>query len=139
MEDQLSLRVGNFHVTLTAKLMTDRESTKIGLVQRASIADKGPRSEPGFYELAPSNDEQLSPSSREHVFERIQFKSATANNGRRRAVQQFFHLVLELWCDVIGRDRLKIAERVSEPVVVRGRSPGHYSGKIHLHPSQGQT
>jgi meiosis-specific transcription factor NDT80 len=76
------------------------------------------------------------------VFDRIQFKSATANNGKRRAAQQYYHLIVELYADVgsaassapgqpnaPGSDGgwVKIAQRVSAPMVVRGRSPGHYA------------
>ena len=62
-----------------------------------------------------------------HTFERIQFVKATANNGKRRAQQQFYHIVVDLLADV-GRngDRVKIATTQSHPMVVRGRSPGHY-------------
>ena len=64
-----------------------------------------------------------------HTFERIQFQKATANNGKRRAQQQYFHVVVELFADV-GRhgDRqwIKVATAQSHPMVVRGRSPGHY-------------
>ena len=64
-------------------------------------------------------------------FERIQFKSATANNGKRRAAQQYYRLVVDLFADVgtsFGTEGrwIKVAERSSAPVVVRGRSPGHY-------------
>lgn len=76
------------------------------------------------------------------VFDRIQFKSATANNGKRRAAQQYYHLIVELYADVgssassapgqpgaAGGDGgwVKIAQRISAPMVVRGRSPGHYA------------
>lgn len=64
-----------------------------------------------------------------HTFERIQFQRATANNGKRRAQQQYFHVVVELFADV-GRHGesqwVKIATAQSHPMVVRGRSPGHY-------------
>ena len=74
-------------------------------------------------------------------FERIQFKKATANNGKRRAAQQFFHIVVELFARVAkgaggsgsssGKSSaetewVKVAHRVSAQMVVRGRSPGHY-------------
>lgn len=74
-----------------------------------------------------SSGQQQSPPT-QHTFERIQFQKATANNGKRRAQQQFFHLVVELWADV-GRgkqDWQEIATRQSAQMVVRGRSPGHY-------------
>jgi meiosis-specific transcription factor NDT80 len=70
----------------------------------------------------------------QHAFERIQFKSATANNGKRRAQQQYYHLIVELWANVqTQRDPepqwVKVAARSSSPVVVRGRSPSHYSNE----------
>lgn len=69
-----------------------------------------------------------------HTFERVQFKQATANNGKRRASQQYFHLIVELWAD-IRKDSsadpvwVKVAHRVSEKIVVRGRSPSHYQNE----------
>lgn len=65
----------------------------------------------------------------QHTFERIQFQKATANNGKRRAQQQYYNLVVELHALVNrqnGQHWEKIARRVSDPMVVRGRSPGHY-------------
>ncbi|ORY10351.1 hypothetical protein BCR34DRAFT_588689 [Clohesyomyces aquaticus] len=75
-----------------------------------------------------------SSSTYQHAFERIQFKSATANNGKRRAQQQYYHLIVELWANVQNpRDSeptwVKIATRSSHHVVVRGRSPSHYSNE----------
>ena len=75
-----------------------------------------------------------SPTSHQHTFERIQFKSATANNGKRRAQQQYYHLIVELHVDIRElEDKLpkwiKVAQRVSYAVVVRGRSPSHYSNE----------
>lgn len=69
-----------------------------------------------------------------HQFERVQFKQATANNGKRRASQQYFHLIIELMVDVrkIGDAEpvwVKIAQRSSEKIVVRGRSPSHYQNE----------
>ncbi|KAF2864390.1 p53-like transcription factor [Piedraia hortae CBS 480.64] len=66
-----------------------------------------------------------------HTFERVQFKQATANNGKRRASQQYFHLIAELLADVRkdGDEMpvwVKVAHLVSEKIVVRGRSPSHY-------------
>ena len=75
-----------------------------------------------------------SPTADQHTFERIQFKSATANNGKRRAQQQYYHLIVELWADVRNiNDKepkwKKVAQRVSHQVVVRGRSPSHYQNE----------
>ena len=85
------------------------------------------------YAYSPMNASQL-PTPGQNVqctFERVQFKSATANNGKRRASQQYYHLIVELWADVrtAGAPQPKwekIAIRVSDKLVVRGRSPRHY-------------
>lgn len=74
------------------------------------------------------------PTSSTHTFERIQFKNATANNGKRRAQQQYYHLIVELYADVrtstsAPEEWVKIAHRVSHQVVVRGRSPSHYQNE----------
>ncbi|KAK5105015.1 hypothetical protein LTS08_001288 [Lithohypha guttulata] len=65
-----------------------------------------------------------------YTFERIQFQKATANNGKRRAQQQFFHVVVRLEAN-LGRpggpdEWVIVATQQSHPMVVRGRSPGHY-------------
>ncbi|PNY27859.1 Uncharacterized protein TCAP_02214 [Tolypocladium capitatum] len=66
----------------------------------------------------------------EHTFERIQFKQATQNNGKRRAAQQYYQLIVELWADVGGPEHyVKVAYRKSAKMIVRGRSPGHYQNE----------
>ena len=92
----------------------------------------GPYDPPGF---SPNPNQPFSngnPPATEAIFERIQFKNATANNGKRRAAQQYYHLIVELYADV-GQHRperwVKIATRISAQMVVRGRSPGHYQGE----------
>lgn len=135
---------------------------KIELVQHTPKRDKGPTEEPQKVRLQPKQQQQpsqlglyphdngMGPSSRmygadpyaggqhgsdyqtEYTFERIQFKQATANNGKRRAAQQYYHLVVELWGDVGGQgpDKyIKIAQRKSARMIVRGRSPGHYQSE----------
>ena len=69
-----------------------------------------------------------------HTFERVQFKQATANNGKRRASQQYFHLIAELQVDVRKEVTanpvwIKVARKVSDRIVVRGRSPSHYQNE----------
>ncbi|KAJ5804974.1 p53-like transcription factor DNA-binding, partial [Penicillium riverlandense] len=67
----------------------------------------------------------------QHIFQRIQFQKATANNGKRRAQQQTYNLIVELQAEVYnpidGKARwVQVARRQSHAMVVRGRSPGHY-------------
>lgn len=70
----------------------------------------------------------------ECTFERIQFKQATQNNGKRRAAQQYYHLIIELWANVGAAAKghenwVKVAYRKSAKMIVRGRSPGHYQNE----------
>ncbi|KAG9243446.1 NDT80/PhoG like DNA-binding family protein-like protein [Calycina marina] len=140
-----------------AAVVDGRDGKAIELVQHTPKRDKGPQEKPGRITLAPrpppppmgmySGDNSLGGNrsiydqgfgpnpgqpATEATFERIQFKNATANNGKRRAAQQYYHLLVELFADVGSQhpDRyIKIATRMSAPMVVRGRSPGHYQSE----------
>lgn len=91
---------------------------------------------PPFLPLQQDSEQLYSPAghsttSYQHTFKYIQFKSATANNGKKRAQQQYYHLIVELYADVRRPsnpqpDWVRVAQRVSAAVVVRGRSPSHY-------------
>jgi hypothetical protein len=64
------------------------------------------------------------------AWKRLQFKSATANNGRRKGLQQ--HYVVQI--NLLGKmktngDLMKIAEIRSGPVIVRGRSPRNFDSR----------
>lgn len=151
-------RILGFYMCIAAKV--DGEDGKpIELVQHTPKRDKGPMTQPEKKELKPNPSGNLgmyastagfgpsqsltgeyeassylgNPQDSQSVatFERIQFKKATANNGKRRAAQQYFHIVVELFAKVYkgkGNETefVKIAHRVSAQMVVRGRSPGHY-------------
>ncbi|KAF8445445.1 hypothetical protein BDZ91DRAFT_670313 [Kalaharituber pfeilii] len=140
----------------------------VELVQHTPKRDKGPQHKPSKIKLAPqpaggmsfntthgqqahnSQGSDFSPfpqqTQQQNVasFERIQFKSATANNGKRRAAQQYYHLIVELYADVGTSNSstpsstssdagwVKIAYKTSAPMVVRGRSPGHYADERRI-------
>lgn len=156
--------VFDFAMTITA-VVAESDSHPIELVQHTPKRDKGPISRPDRVKLSPkqptpslplgsiyTNPHRLGaggavggiyaeyPHSQgthptEHTFERIQFKQATANNGKRRAAQQYYHLLIELHAHVGELNRgvpdqwLKIAHRKSAKMIVRGRSPGHYQSE----------
>ncbi|KAI0023073.1 hypothetical protein F4780DRAFT_126096 [Xylariomycetidae sp. FL0641] len=152
-----SYQVYGFAMCISA-VVSDSESHAIELVQHTPKRDKGPTARPekvrlnpkpqqtplGLYEGGPhylgggsraaydGGYNQSTPGSyaNEHTFERIQFKQATANNGKRRAAQQYYHLLVELFADTGSQNPadqwVKIAQRKSAKMIVRGRSPGHY-------------
>ena len=135
---------------------TDGQGYRIvDLVQHTSKRDEGPISSPqkvklvphqseasltsGLYSQSPDYGPVRAPSSPIHpqnqtmaVFDRISFKNATANNGKGRLRQQYFHLLAELFAEVLDsgtleRRWIKVASRMSNPIIVRGGYPGHYA------------
>ncbi|KAJ9625137.1 hypothetical protein H2203_005092 [Taxawa tesnikishii (nom. ined.)] len=97
----------------------------------SSPSDSSRLSSPTFPYSSGPNPSVPAGQNQTHTFERVQFKSATASNGKRRASQQYFHLKVELYVDVRAEGAEKphwekIAYKVSEKIVVRGRSPSHY-------------
>ncbi|KAK3319331.1 hypothetical protein B0H66DRAFT_266779 [Apodospora peruviana] len=153
--------VYGFAMSISA-VVADSDNQPIELVQHTPKRDKGPVAKPEKVRLSPKPPQpshhplnnsmyggpdaglgssrqyegypqQQSSAPTEHTFERIQFKQATANNGKRRAAQQYYHLLVELWADVgsqAGGDQfVKVAYRKSAKMIVRGRSPGHYQNE----------
>ncbi|KAK3082275.1 hypothetical protein LTS18_007831 [Coniosporium uncinatum] len=69
----------------------------------------------------------------QHTFERIQFKSATANNGKRRAQQQYYHLIVELHVDVRRPTEsepkwVKVAQKARPHSASNSRGPSGAAG-----------
>lgn len=140
------LQVYGFAMCISA-VVADNEQQHIELVQHTPKRDKGPTSKPAKIPMAPKtgapSHHSLAPYGdglyaeglpAEHTFERIQFKNATLNNGKRRAAQQYYHLIVELWADVGAHapdQYVKVAYRKSAKMIVRGRSPGHYQNERH--------
>lgn len=61
------------------------------------------------------------------AWRRLQFKYATANNGRRKGLQQHYQIQISLMAKVEGENQpVKIAEIHSNNIVVRGRSPKNF-------------
>jgi hypothetical protein len=144
-------RVTGFKITIGARVHASDQKI-IDLVQHTPKRDKGPQLKPALNLMMPGGDVErhahhdstdideekaaLSGNIAEGdlprvvTYERIQFKQATANNGKRRAAQQYFSLIVEAYAVILGAqgtEDVRVAVVSSRPVVVRGRSPGHYS------------
>ncbi|KAI8149033.1 hypothetical protein BJV82DRAFT_590426 [Fennellomyces sp. T-0311] len=103
---------------------------RIELVQHTPKRDKGPQMTPQPKPITPGGNLSMSSVGTNQnivTFERIQFKTATANNGKRRAAQQYYVCVTDLYAETDHGEQIKIASCQSAPLVVRGRSPGHYT------------
>ena len=66
------------------------------------------------------------------AWKRLQFRIATANNGRRKELQQHFVARLKLVATLSSGNKVSIAEAKSAAIVVRGRSPRNFQQKKDL-------
>ncbi|KAJ1812207.1 hypothetical protein LPJ75_003756 [Coemansia sp. RSA 2598] len=123
--DTAYVAVNGFSLGISARVSDD--STSVELVQHTPKRDKGPQTVPQPQPIRPSPNGVAGAETPDIVsFERLQFKTATANNGKRRAAQQYYVLSLQIYADCADGKQILLASTSSCPVVVRGRSPGHY-------------
>jgi hypothetical protein len=62
-------------------------------------------------------------------WKRLQFKHATANNGRRKGLQQHYVVQINLLARTKSGEVVKVCEIQSGPVIVRGRSPRNFDSR----------
>lgn len=62
-------------------------------------------------------------------WKRLQFKHATANNGRRKGLQQHYVVQISVVANTKAGEVIKVAEIQSGPVIVRGRSPRNFDSR----------
>ena len=60
------------------------------------------------------------------AWKRLQFRIATANNGRRKELQQHFVVRLKVLATLSSGARVSICEAASGAIIVRGRSPRNF-------------
>ena len=70
--------------------------------------------------------------SQQIAWRRLQFRVATANNGRRKELQQHFVLRLKLISTLADGSRVCTAESVTAPIVVRGRCPRNFQARKQI-------
>lgn len=116
-----------FQLGISARIA--RSDKQVDLVQHTPKRDKGPQVQPQPRPVAPNGNPHSYTgmhAANIAIFERVQFKSATANNGKRRAAQQYYSIHVDLFAVTELGAVFKVASCESAPLVVRGRSPGHY-------------
>jgi hypothetical protein len=72
-------------------------------------------------------------------WKRLQFRIATANNGRRKELQQHFTLHLKIMASLSTGGKISIAEAHSGAIIVRGRSPRNFAARKDLPLSSSST
>lgn len=58
--------------------------------------------------------------------------SATANNGRRKELQQHFVLHIKVTCHLANGTKAEVVEIETAPIVVRGRSPRNFQSRKEI-------
>lgn len=71
-------------------------------------------------------------SQQQIAWRRLQFRVATANNGRRKELQQHFVLRLKLVATLVDGSTVCIHESTTAPIVVRGRSPRNFQARKEI-------
>ncbi|KAF9391255.1 hypothetical protein CPC16_004494 [Podila verticillata] len=120
--------VSGFSISITSRIACTNK--KIDLVQHTPKRDKGPQNVPGLRAIHGGGTLTIAgsnPTQSVITFERVQFKTATANNGKRRAAQQFYVLMVDLYAHTESGRTICVASSQSDSLVVRGRSPSHYT------------
>jgi len=62
-------------------------------------------------------------------WKRLQFRIATANNGRRKELQQHFVLHIKIMATLATGQKVQLCETHSGAIIVRGRSPRNFSSR----------
>ncbi|GAA5809808.1 hypothetical protein MFLAVUS_003223 [Mucor flavus] len=127
-DTQEFLQVDYFSIGVCARVTN--HDKKIELVQHTPKRDKGPQMIPEPRPVRAGGNLHLASVGSNHnivTFERLQFKTATANNGKRRAAQQYYEIVVDLYANFPRGEPIRVATCTSAALVVRGRSPGHYA------------
>jgi len=126
--DKKVLKVNSFSLGISSRVSSGDK--KIDIIQHTPKRDKGPQviPKPKLIKVGGSHNQFASIGNEQSLvtFERLQFKTATANNGKRRAAQQYYVLVLDIIANT-EEGEIKVASIESDNLVVRGRSPGHYN------------
>jgi len=65
-------------------------------------------------------------------WKRLQFRIATANNGRRKELQQHFVVKLKVMATLATGGKIPICEVQSGAIIVRGRSPRNFQARKDL-------
>ncbi|KAF2097905.1 p53-like transcription factor [Rhizodiscina lignyota] len=69
-------------------------------------------------------------------WKRLQFRIATANNGRRKELQQHFIIHLKLMATLANGAKVSVCEVTSGAIIVRGRSPRNFQSRKDIAISQ---
>ncbi|ANB15006.1 hypothetical protein AWJ20_2625 [Sugiyamaella lignohabitans] len=64
-------------------------------------------------------------------WKRLQFRTATAHNGRKR-LQNYFSVCVSVYAELENAQRVALVKSYSRPIVVRGRNPRFYQNRDNI-------
>ncbi|QSZ35461.1 hypothetical protein DSL72_008331 [Monilinia vaccinii-corymbosi] len=132
----------SLEVTISATESVDSHSVKLIVIPWKTPPPNSPEATPG-QEQEPSTIPLLSfdngaPDTNNEfavypiAYRRLQFRIATANNGRRRELQQHFTLHLNVVGTLGNNTKINVYETATAPIVVRGRSPRNFQARKEI-------
>lgn len=126
-EEDSRLKIDDLMVSLSATESIEGKSTEIisvpwkTSVNGATSEDKSGSAPPAIpVDLASNQDLDPNSVSLPISWKRLQFKHATANNGRRKGLQQHYLIHISLMATTSTGERIKLADIQSGPIIVRG-------------------
>ncbi|KAI6782924.1 Transcription factor-like protein [Emericellopsis cladophorae] len=137
-----SVLVSSMEVTISAIESVDNHSVRLIVIpwktpppNSPEIA-QGPDQEPPALPLIPFQEEGAEADGELAVYpigwRRLQFRIATANNGRRKELQQHFTLHLKVHATLANNTKVVLTESTTAPIVVRGRSPRNFQARKEI-------
>ncbi|CAF3443491.1 unnamed protein product [Fusarium graminearum] len=137
-----TVAVSNMEVTISAIESVDGNPVRLIVIPwktpppNSPETNQSPDQEPQSLPLIPFQDDGSESDGEYAVYpigwRRLQFRIATANNGRRKELQQHFVLHLKVVGTLANGNKTVLTESTTAPIVVRGRSPRNFQARKEI-------
>ncbi|KAH0432888.1 hypothetical protein CcaCcLH18_06172 [Colletotrichum camelliae] len=134
--------VSNTEVTISAIESVDGHPVRLIVIPWKTPPPNSPEisqtadQEPASLPLIPFQEDGSEADGEYAVYpigwRRLQFRIATANNGRRKELQQHFVLHLKVVATLANGSKVVLTESTTAPIVVRGRSPRNFQARKEI-------
>ncbi|KAK4127806.1 p53-like transcription factor [Parathielavia appendiculata] len=143
LESGETSQIKNMEVSISAIESVDGHPVRLIVIPwktpppNSPEANQAPDQEPPTLPLIPPSEEEDETGGDHYAiypigWRRLQFRIATANNGRRKELQQHFVLHLKLHGTLANGQKLVLSELTTAPIVVRGRSPRNFQARKEI-------
>lgn len=137
-----SVPVNTMEVTISAIESVDGNPVRLIVIPwktpppNTTEVSQSPDQEPPSLPLIPFQDDGSDTDGDYAIYpigwRRLQFRIATANNGRRKELQQHFVLHLKVHGTLANGTKVVMTESTTAPIVVRGRSPRNFQARKEI-------